>query len=120
MSCEKCRCNKICDHNKFGFENCENYVPMEITAPEALVLLQQENIKLRIERDELKRIVIRNSPDWERFCNKIAYITVKIHTAERFSKHLKESAVGVINLSERYFCIKEKDIDDFVEEMRGI
>ena len=23
-----CRCNKVCDHNKFGFENCGNYIPM--------------------------------------------------------------------------------------------
>ena len=27
MTCETCRCDKVCDHNRFGFENCNNYVP---------------------------------------------------------------------------------------------
>ena len=26
--CEICRCNKICDHNHFGFENCNNFIPI--------------------------------------------------------------------------------------------
>lgn len=26
-TCEKCVCNKICDHNKFGFENCNSFLP---------------------------------------------------------------------------------------------
>lgn len=119
LNCDTCRCNKVCDHNKFGFENCGNYIPAGITAFEELVLLQQENVRLRIERDKLKQILFRASPDWERFCTEVAVITVRIDTVERFSKHLKESAVGVINLSERYFCIKEKDIDDFVERVRN-
>ena len=24
--CDTCRCNKVCDHDRFGFENCENYI----------------------------------------------------------------------------------------------
>jgi hypothetical protein len=28
-TCNTCRCNKICDHNKYGFENCNNYVAMD-------------------------------------------------------------------------------------------
>jgi hypothetical protein len=28
--CDKCRANKICDHNRFGFENCNNFIPPEI------------------------------------------------------------------------------------------
>ena len=27
--CETCKCNKVCDHYHFGFENCGNYVPMD-------------------------------------------------------------------------------------------
>ena len=23
--CENCICNSVCDHNKYGFENCNNY-----------------------------------------------------------------------------------------------
>ncbi len=26
-NCETCRCNKVCDHNNYGFENCGNYIP---------------------------------------------------------------------------------------------
>lgn len=25
--CNTCRCNKVCDHNKYGFETCGNYIP---------------------------------------------------------------------------------------------
>lgn len=25
-TCEKCACNKVCDHNRFGFENCNNFI----------------------------------------------------------------------------------------------
>lgn len=24
--CDTCRCNKVCDHYHFGFENCDNYI----------------------------------------------------------------------------------------------
>ncbi len=24
--CDNCKCNKVCDHNTFGFENCDNYI----------------------------------------------------------------------------------------------
>lgn len=29
-SCNKCEANKICDHNRFGFENCNNFIPIII------------------------------------------------------------------------------------------
>ena len=25
--CDNCMANKVCDHNRFGFENCGNYIP---------------------------------------------------------------------------------------------
>lgn len=25
-TCDTCKCNKVCDHDKFGFENCGNYI----------------------------------------------------------------------------------------------
>lgn len=30
-TCNTCKANKICDHNKFGFENCGNYIPLDVT-----------------------------------------------------------------------------------------
>lgn len=28
--CEICRCNKICDHNLFGFEICDNFISEDV------------------------------------------------------------------------------------------
>ena len=27
--CDTCKCNKICDHYHFGFENCDNYISVD-------------------------------------------------------------------------------------------
>lgn len=27
MTCNTCEANKVCDHNKYGFENCDNHIP---------------------------------------------------------------------------------------------
>lgn len=29
-TCSTCQCNKVCDHNKYGFENCGNYIPADV------------------------------------------------------------------------------------------
>ena len=36
MKCENCRCNRVCDHNRFGFENCDCYIPEWISVEERL------------------------------------------------------------------------------------
>ena len=28
--CEECKANKVCDHNRFGFENCGNFIPADV------------------------------------------------------------------------------------------
>lgn len=33
-TCSTCQCNKVCDHNKYGFENCGNYISADL-APRA-------------------------------------------------------------------------------------
>ena len=35
--CDNCMANKVCDHNRFGFENCGNYIPAADVAPRAEV-----------------------------------------------------------------------------------
>ena len=30
MNCNTCKCNKVCDHNKYGFENCDNYISADV------------------------------------------------------------------------------------------
>lgn len=32
-TCNTCRCNKICNHDLYGFENCNNYIPTENFIP---------------------------------------------------------------------------------------
>ena len=29
-TCETCKANKVCDHDKYGFENCGNYIPEDV------------------------------------------------------------------------------------------
>ena len=29
-TCSTCQCNKVCDHNKYGFENCGNYISDDV------------------------------------------------------------------------------------------
>ena len=29
-TCSICQCNKVCDHNKYGFENCGNYISADV------------------------------------------------------------------------------------------
>ena len=31
MTCEKCKANKVCDHNLWGFETCDNFIPINTT-----------------------------------------------------------------------------------------
>lgn len=28
--CDTCKVNKVCDHNRFGFENCDNYISSDV------------------------------------------------------------------------------------------
>ena len=29
-TCNTCKANKVCDHNKYGFENCNNYISADV------------------------------------------------------------------------------------------
>ena len=31
-TCKNCACNKVCNHNVYGFENCGNFIPAEDVA----------------------------------------------------------------------------------------
>lgn len=35
-NCNNCRCNKVCDHTRFGFENCGNWTPDWVKVSEGL------------------------------------------------------------------------------------
>lgn len=28
IACDSCRANRVCDHTRFGYETCGNYIPM--------------------------------------------------------------------------------------------
>lgn len=57
--CETCKCNKVCDHNYFGFENCDNYIPIgevieNVSELEAAVYSLEEIKRKRLMK-ELKK-----------------------------------------------------------------
>ena len=29
-TCNTCRANKVCDHNKYGYETCGSYIPSDV------------------------------------------------------------------------------------------
>lgn len=33
-TCDGCACSKVCDHNIYNFENCDNYIPRWISVKE--------------------------------------------------------------------------------------
>lgn len=30
VTCDTCKANRVCDHNRFGFETCGNYIPSDV------------------------------------------------------------------------------------------
>lgn len=40
-TCSTCQCNKVCDHNKYGFENCGNYISGDVTPRAEVERLQR-------------------------------------------------------------------------------
>ena len=55
-TCSTCQCNKVCDHNKHGFENCGNYIsddllPRAEVAREIFNEFEKLVIKIRYDAD---------------------------------------------------------------------
>lgn len=53
--CDNCKCNKVCDHNKFGFENCDNYIPIDEVSELDTMLCALERIKRERLMEDLKK-----------------------------------------------------------------
>lgn len=46
--CDECKANKVCDHNKFGFENCDNFIAEDVVPKskyEMAVKEREANVK---------------------------------------------------------------------------
>lgn len=48
--CDDCKANKVCDHNRFGFENCGNFIPADV-APRAEVARLIDDFQRSIRSD---------------------------------------------------------------------
>lgn len=50
--CTNCRANKVCDHNIWGFENCNNFIPIDEPIERASTLCGQcpEAVKTNKEK----------------------------------------------------------------------
>ena len=63
-SCNTCKANKICDHNKFGFEDCGNYIPEDVEEVKHGRWLPQMLLGVRAwDCSECKTL---GSPRWKR------------------------------------------------------
>ena len=40
--CDNCMANKVCDHNKYGFENCGHYIPADVAPKSEVETLEKE------------------------------------------------------------------------------
>ena len=43
--CDDCLANKVCDHNRFGFENCGNFIPADVAPKSEVERPMFENTK---------------------------------------------------------------------------
>jgi predicted transcriptional regulator len=44
-TCSTCQCNKVCDHNKYGFENCGNYISADLVQRAEAAMEIVEDVK---------------------------------------------------------------------------
>lgn len=47
--CEECKANKVCDHNRFGFENCGNFISNDVIPKSEVSAIIDEIIKKYME-----------------------------------------------------------------------
>ena len=47
-TCENCACNKVCNHDLFGFENCGNFIP----AADVVKVVHGKWIKRKMKRSD--------------------------------------------------------------------
>jgi hypothetical protein len=45
--CEECKANKVCDHNRFGFENCGNFIPNDVVPKSEIEQAEAEIERLK-------------------------------------------------------------------------
>ena len=78
--CDDCKANKVCDHNRFGFENCGNFIPVDV-APKSEVI------------DEfVKRL--KNCAYDQRYYDGTRIPIVEVHCIDRIAKEMKEYTEG--------------------------
>ena len=93
--CDNCLANKVCDHNRFGFENCGSYISAADVAPKSevdnLFMEIEAFIEVFISNDE--RIYNRDEDEFYdgRFS---AFTIVQEHIAELKKKYTEEKTDG--------------------------
>ncbi len=58
-TCSTCQCNKVCDHNKYGFENCGNYISGDLVPRAEVEKWFRECEELQGRMIELEKEVAR-------------------------------------------------------------
>lgn len=61
-TCSTCQCNKVCDHNKYGFENCGNYISDDLL-PRAREIFEEieentNSYKVPFSNGEIRELIV--------------------------------------------------------------
>lgn len=49
-TCETCKANKVCDHNRFGFENCGNYISKDVVPRAEVIEEYRKKVYAKMEK----------------------------------------------------------------------
>ncbi len=71
--CDNCICNPVCDHNQFGFENCNNYkdkslfveLPCKVGDKVYILGCKTDKDKLEIFEDVVVEVIIRHFDEYQ-------------------------------------------------------
>ena len=92
-TCSTCQCNKVCDHNKYGFENCGNYISGDFT-PRAEVFEEIRNSVTAKLREEMRMVSYDEFTDSFRNGKRDAFLDVLVAITELKKKYTEGSTDG--------------------------
>lgn len=108
--CSTCQCNKVCDHNKYGFENCGNYISADLVPREEV----EEWICRCREWHGVAELKSQRILELEAELSK-----AKADTVRKMQKMLKEKAMDVDTDDAALWmeCVTIEDVNQIAKEL---
>ena len=88
-TCSTCQCNKVCDHNKYGFENCGNYISADL-ALRAEVFEEIRNSVTAKLREEMRMVSYDEFTEGFRNGKRDAFLDVLVAITELKNKYVED------------------------------